>query len=72
MIQLLSDKDFTALGAYDSPVRVQEMYIDTDVFYKMFYTFHQLGLGDYITFEVDHNGTGVYVRIVYKEVAAIE
>lgn len=70
MITLLGEKDFQTPGNWDR-TRVQEMYIDTDAFYKMYYIFQQFGLGDYFTFEVDQNGRGVYVRIVYREESKI-
>lgn len=64
MITLMSDRE----AAYSlAPGRVQEMYVDTDAFYKMFYVFYKLGLADYFTTEVDQNGTGVYIRIITKE-----
>ena len=66
MIQLVSDKELcSAIGAnnYD----IQEMYLDTDVFYKMFYMLHQLGLAEYFTFNIDERGHGVYVRVIKKE-----
>lgn len=66
MITLISDSDLNI--GYVQGAHFQELYVDTDVFYKMFYIFNQMGLSDYFTFEVDKNGKGVYVRIVTKEV----
>ena len=63
MVTLLTDYE----AASASGVRFMEMYIDTDVFYKMFYLVHQMGLAPYFTFDVDRNGRGVYVRINKKE-----
>lgn len=61
MVTLFTDREAADNVAFG---RVQEMYIDADVFYKMFYVFHKLGLADYFTCEVDQNGTGVYIRII--------
>lgn len=65
MVTLFSDKDLS-LG-YQENIRFMELYIDTDVFYKLFYIIHQMGLDDYFTFDVDQNGRGVYVRITKRE-----
>ena len=68
MITLYNDKELTgASGAYVSDLKYQEMYIDTDVFYKLFFLLHQMGLEKYFVFDVDQNGRGVYVRIIKKE-----
>lgn len=71
MITLYSDKDLSTL-APGTNLSVREMYIDTDVFYKMFYIFHEMGLTDYFTFDVDRNGNGVYVRITSADCRRIE
>lgn len=65
MVTLFSDKDLS-LG-YQENLKFTELYIDTDVFYKLFYIIHQMGLDDYFIFDVDRNGTGVYVRINKRE-----
>ncbi len=65
MISLYSDKDLAS--GYVEDIKFQEMYIDTDVFYKLHYLVYQFGLADYFSFDIDQNGRGVYVRIVKKE-----
>lgn len=63
MVTLLTDREAAATPG----VRFMEMYMDTDVFYKLFYLVHQMGLAPYFTFDVEQNGRGVYVRINKKE-----
>lgn len=72
MITLIGDRDLRNCSALGTKYKIQEMYIDTDAFYKMFYVFNQMGLGDYFTFEVDQNGQGVYIRLLYKEESRID
>lgn len=68
MITLYNDKELTGTpGEFINDLKFQEMYIDTDVFYKLFFLLHQLGLDDYFVFDIDQNGTGVYVRIIKRE-----
>ena len=65
MVTLYTDRELAS--GYVQDIKFQEMYTDTDVFYKLFYLLHQFGLEDYFTCEVDQNGRGVYIRICKKE-----
>lgn len=68
MITLYKDRELTGTpGEFINDLKFQEMYIDTDVFYKLFFLLHQFGIEDYFTFEIEQNGRGVYVRIIKRE-----